>query len=153
MALRYVSGDIFHASSSRAFAVGCNAAGTRGRGMSADVFDRWPDAYTAYRVYCTTVGHLGGCFVWQGNSYSVFDLIVQKTWKSRPDLTAIRVALSSMIAQAQDLGIDEISVPRVGTGLQGLDWPDVRDVIKSVAEYAPVAVTVFDRFVADQAPY
>jgi len=152
MALRYVTGDVFHPSSPRAFAFGCNAAGSRGRGMSAEVCDRWPDLYSVYRDHCATIGHLGSCFSWKTGAYTVFGLVIQRTWKARPDLVAIRVAVAAMLAQAEDLGIAEVAIPRIGTGLQGLDWPDVRDVIKSVAESANVAVTVFDRFIAGQAP-
>lgn len=119
--------------------------------MSAELYDRWPALYDAYRAYCAA-GHLGGCFSWREGRHTVFGLAIQKTWRTKPDLIAIRVALSSMVAQAQDLGIAEVSVPRIGTGLHGLDWPDVRNVIKSVGEHSPVTVVVFDRFVAGQAP-
>lgn len=152
MPLRSVTGDIFHNSSPRALAYGCNAVGTRGRGMSAELYDRWPELYQQYRTYCATSGHLGGCFSWQGGPHTVFGLVIQKTWKTKPDLVAIRVALSSMITQAQDLGVDEVAIPRIGTGLHGIDWPDVRNTIRSIAEHAPLTLTIFDRFIAGAAP-
>lgn len=152
MPLRFVTGDIFHSSSPKAFAFGCNAAGMRGRGMCADLYDRWPNLYSTYRTYCTTVGHLGGCFPWQTGAHSLFGLVIQRTWRSRPDLTAIRVAVASMIALATDAGLDEVAIPRIGTGLQGVDWPDVRDAIVSVAATASITLTVFDQFVAGASP-
>lgn len=152
MTVRSVTGDMLHPSAPKAVAYGCNAAGSYGRGIPEQVYSRWPDLYVVYRAFCQTGDRLGGCFSWGYGANTVFGLVIQRTWRSRADLQAVRTAMHQMLTMADALGVGEISVPRIGTGLNGLDWPDVRNVIEDVAATSAVMITVFERYVQGKQP-
>lgn len=150
--VRYVTGDLLHEDSPKAIVYGCNSAGSYGRGIPEQIYARWPDLYVVYKSFCRAEGRLGACFSWGFKTHTVFGLIIQKTWKSRANLQALRLAFACMLCKAETLGIAQVGVPRLGTGLNGLDWPDVKEVIEAVAAQSPIDVVVFDQFIPGKAP-
>jgi hypothetical protein len=43
--------------------------------------------------------------------------------------------------------VERIALPRIGSGLRGLDWPKVRAVLEEAGGATSVELVVFERYV------
>ena len=65
MPTTFVKGDLFHTAGIRAYAQGCNCAGTMDAGVGVAFKKRWPGMFEEYRLRCGDGRfHLGDVFVW-----------------------------------------------------------------------------------------
>jgi O-acetyl-ADP-ribose deacetylase (regulator of RNase III) len=48
-----------------------------------------------------------------------------------------------MLTHASNSGISSIGLPRIGCGIGGLIWEDVRNVLRTLAESSPVDIVVY----------
>jgi O-acetyl-ADP-ribose deacetylase (regulator of RNase III) len=152
MPISFESGDIFATTELRGFAHGCNCAGAMGKGIAVAFKQRWPAMYEEYRRRCKAGSFtLGDVFVWEQGNDVVFNLGTQRSWTTRAELTAVQKALTGMVREAEQRGVNEIALPRIGAGLGGLAWDDVRAVLEQVANKSPVLLRVCDVFTAGKA--
>lgn len=147
MPVTFIAGDLFTHPGLEAIAHGCNCAGAMGKGIALESKRRWPDMYHEYRNRCLNDRfHPGDLFVWQAVDITIFNLGTQKSWKTKAEPEAIRQSLSAMIAMATTMGIATIGLPRIGAGLGGLKWDDVKAIIIELAEEPGVELIVFEVF-------
>ena len=86
--------------------------------------------YEEYRQRCHKGEFiLGDVFTWQAQDVIIFNLGTQKTWKAKADLSAIEKSITTMVKIASKMGIKKIGLPRIGAGLGGLNWNDVKHTI------------------------
>ncbi len=78
---------------------------------------------------------------------TVYSLALQEHWKSRAKLAALTKAMTRTVELAGRAGVARIGVPRIGTGLGGLDWPRVKSVLTKIGDETPVEIVVFEKFV------
>jgi O-acetyl-ADP-ribose deacetylase (regulator of RNase III) len=148
MATLFVSGDLFQYEGVQAFAHGCNCAGAMGKGIAVEFRRRFPRMYTEYKRRCVDGRfQLGDVFTWAEGGVTVFNLGTQKTWRTRADLRAIETAVAGMVTTAEQLGIPRIGMPRIGSGLGGLPWENVRALLERVGESTKVELIVFEEYV------
>lgn len=142
----WVAGDLF-AADLPAIGHGVNCAAAMGRGIAVEFRRRWPDMFEEYRTRCRA-GSLrpGDVFVWRAPDRVIFNLATQQTWRTPATLSAIETSLSRTLDLCSDLGVDRIGLPRIGAGLGGLVWSDVRAVIERVATRAQPRLVVFETF-------
>jgi O-acetyl-ADP-ribose deacetylase (regulator of RNase III) len=57
-----------------------------------------------------------------------------------------------MVKLAEQSGITQLGMPRIASGLGGLDWTRVRKVLGEVAGTSPVEIVVFEQFVRNKEP-
>ena len=125
-------GDLFDAPQP-ALAHGCNCTGGMGAGIAVEFRRRWPDMYDEYRARCLAGVFIpGDVFTWDAADRTVFNLGTQLTPQTPATLEAIGVSVGKMIDAAIWRGMHEIAIPRIGAGLGGLDWPDVKHAIEAI---------------------
>lgn len=145
--LEWTSGDLFADKSLDAVCHGCNCAGAMGKGIALAFRARYPQMYVAYRALCSNGEFaLGDVFRWDGEGMPVFNLATQNHWRSRASLEAIRSAVRRMDEICQSSAIARVGVPRIGAGLGGLAWDDVRAVLESELAASPTRFVVFERY-------
>ncbi len=148
MPVRFESGDLFATDELKAFAHGCNCAGAMGKGIAVAFRERWPEMYEEYRRLCRGGEfQLGDVFVWEEGENVVFNLGTQKTWRTRAELWAVEKSLLSMLKEAERRKLTEIGLPRIGAGLGGLEWADVRSLLERLADSSSVTLRVCETFV------
>jgi O-acetyl-ADP-ribose deacetylase (regulator of RNase III) len=144
----FIKGDIFETEGLRAFAHGCNCAGTMDAGVSIAFKKRWPAMFEEYKARCTDGRlHLGDVLVWTGGDVTVFCLALQEHWKKKAKLPALARSLRKMVQLATSAGIERVGLPRVGAGLGGLDWPRAKSILTEVGGETPLDLVVFEQFV------
>ncbi|MCA9677048.1 MAG: macro domain-containing protein [Myxococcales bacterium] len=143
----FVRGDLFADSTLDALAHGCNCAGAMGKGIAVEFRKRFPRMFAAYKQRCEDgLFTLGDVFVWKDEGRTIFNLGTQKTWKHRAELDAIEKAMRRMVAIAEREGLRHIGLPRIGAGLGGLVWEDVRRAVRRVGEATTVRLVVVETY-------
>lgn len=141
----FVKGDLFADERLDALAHGCNCAGAMGKGIAVEFRRRFPDMYAEYKCRCADGRFgLGDVFVWDARDVTVFNLGTQQSWRSRADLPAIDRALRKMVQTCEERAIKTVGLPRIGAGLGGLPWADVRALVASVGATTTVELMVFE---------
>ena len=148
----FLRGDLFATPEITTFAQGCNCAGAMGKGIALVFRERWPEMYRAYRTRCREgLFGLGDVFLWEGDDARIFNLGTQRTWGVPALPLAIECAVLKMLFMAEDRGIAEIGMPRIGAGLGRLDWPDVAERLESLGGLTKVRLLVCDEYIAGEA--
>jgi O-acetyl-ADP-ribose deacetylase (regulator of RNase III) len=148
MPTSFVKGDLFHTEGLRAYAHGCNCAGAMDSGVALAFKKRWPRMFEEYSLRCADGRfHLGDVFVWNEGDEVVYNLAIQEHWKKKSQIPALARAAKKMVELATHAGIERVGLPRIGTGLGGLDWPRVKKVLNEIGAETTVTLVVFEQFV------
>lgn len=148
MPVSFVKGDLFNTPGLRAYAHGCNCAGTMDAGVAVAFKKRWPRMFAEYAARCADGRfHLGDVFVWSEGDEVVYNLATQEHWKKKAKLPALTRALKKTVELAAHAGINRVGLPRIGAGLGGLEWPRVKSVLAAVGGETAVTLLVFEQFV------
>lgn len=143
----FTKGDLFAYSNLQSFAHGCNCRGAMGKGIALEFKKRFPLMYSQYKKLCERGEfNLGSVFVYKEDAFTVFDIGTQISWGVKAEISAIEIGLSSMLELAKTYGVTKIGLPRLGAGLGGLDWKDVKPVVKRICEPSDIEVIVFEEF-------
>lgn len=122
-----------------ALAQGVNCIGVMGAGI-APVFKRifGEDMFEDYRTSCRSGAlTVGGLHVWRSPDATLpwlYNLASQHDKGRDARLDAIESSLTAAIDHAEESGVSSgvwisaIALPRVGAGIGGLAWPDVKDI-------------------------
>lgn len=147
--VRYIEfGNIFKIDGVKNYAHGCNCAGAMGKGIAVEFKQRYPEMYKEYKVLCKTGKFtLGSVFEYDYGDGYVFNLGTQVSWTTRANIEAVGQAIDKMLITASALKIDKIALPKIGAGLGGLNWDDVKLVIETAAaNYPEVDLFVVENF-------
>ena len=144
----FIKGDIFETEGLRAYAHGCNAAGSMDAGIAVAFKKRWPAMFEEYAAHCRDRRFaLGDVLVWSDDTVTVYCLAIQEHWKAKAKLAALAKALRKMVQLAAAAGIDRVGLPRIGAGLGGLDWNRAKSILTEVGGETKVTLLVFEQFV------
>lgn len=135
--IREVEGDIL-LSRAAALAHGVAPDDDFKSGLALSLRKQWPAMYSDFRHYCHQ-GHPkpGSTWSWGGpGGARIVALLTQEPPKShgghpgRAKLKHVNHALKALRATVEDEGYDSIALPRLATGVGGLEWDDVRPLIE-----------------------
>lgn len=144
MPLSQRTGDLFASNDLDALAHGCNCKGVMGAGIAALFSRKWPEMFRAYRVLCKQ-GRFrpGDCFAWQaGESPVIYNLATQDRPGRHASLEAISASVQKMLVDAKERGIIRIGLPQIGSGIGGLAWDDVQQVLRAQAATSDIELIV-----------
>lgn len=151
MVLYVEYGDIFNLRDIYNYAHGCNCAGAMGKGIALQFKEKYPEMYLEYKNLCKHKQFsLGDIFIYNYGNGVVFNLGTQTTWKTKADISAVEKTLIKMFTHAVQHNIYKIALPRIGAGLGGLDWNNVKSIIDKVAKkYPSVDLMVVENYKKD----
>ena len=144
MKLTHRTGNLFHQRDLPAWAHGVNCAGAMGRGIAVPFKAFFPEMFDEYQERCRLkVLNPGDVFAWQPTASEldhaghqlvrvVYNLATQASWRAPATHPAIAKSVEAMIIMAAHEKVRQIGMPRVGSGLGGLHWPDVHATIARV---------------------
>lgn len=136
MSVFFKTGNLF-SSGADGLAHGCNCCGVMGAGIALEFRKRYPEMFNEYRKNCLNGSFgLGSCFVWKAPSgVTIYNLGTQPRPGACATLESIETSLLTMlrISGLTNLPGHTIAIPRIGCGLGGLNWTDVKPVIERVA--------------------
>lgn len=144
MPFTIVRGDLFESGLS-AIGHGCNCAGAMGAGIALEFRKRYPRMYQEYRHRCQKGQFTpGDVFPWTEGGITIFNLGTQDDWHHGATLGHIERSIYAMIQLAAEMNIPCIGLPRIGAGLGGLPWFQVRVTLERLGESTPIELRVFE---------
>lgn len=148
--IKYIEfGNIFKLQEISAYAHGCNCAGAMGKGIALQFKERYPQMYLEYKKLCKdNLFSLGDIFTYNSEYKTIFNLGTQKTWRTKADINAIEQAFTKMLLYASQNNIDKIALPKIGAGLGGLNWNDVKYMIEKISkDYPKIHLFIVENYI------
>ncbi len=148
-----LTGDILK-SQAQAIAHGVAPNDHFDRGLALSLRERWPSMAKDFRHYARQDHPKpGSLWFWGGaGGVRVFNLLTQEgshehgSHPGKATVSHVRHALQALAKEIQAEGIESIALPRLATGVGGLDWDEVRPVIKETLGALKIPVYVYTRF-------
>lgn len=133
MPVEYREGDLFDQPDVTAIGHGVNTVGVMGAGIAVLFRRKYPEMYRQYVLWCDT-GALqpGGCMPWEADGRFIFNIASQKEPGSNATVQWLASGLTTAIAQARTIGLSKLAIPRIGAGIGGLTWDQVKQVCETL---------------------
>jgi O-acetyl-ADP-ribose deacetylase (regulator of RNase III) len=143
MTVKEVTGDIFELDVD-ALGHGVNCRGKMGAGIAVQFKKKFPYMYDNYRSLCAShYLHLGQVYVYKPvwtthDKRLVYNIASQDLPGANANLEAIRVAVEFVRFDAERRGLNTVALPQIGCGIGGLEWAEVKEVLREAFESSPV---------------
>jgi O-acetyl-ADP-ribose deacetylase (regulator of RNase III) len=153
-----VSGDIL-LSKAQVLAHGVAANDPMNQGLALSLHERYPSMHKDFHHWCH-VNHPkeGETWMWDGaGSVRIVNLITQEGGYgrgSRPgkaSTKSVSDSLKSLAKLAKKQGFTSLALPRLATGVGGLDWSDVKPLIEQRLGDLDIPVYIYTEFRAGEA--
>ena len=147
-----VHGDIL-LSEAKAIAHGVAPNDHFDQGLALALRERFPAMAKDFRHYC----HLqnpkpGNAWLWAGPEKVVVNLMTQesapdnKAHPGKASIQNINHALKSLCGLIEEQGITSIALPRLATGVGGLEWNDVEPLIEKHLGDLKIPVVIYNSY-------
>ena len=147
--IKYKTGHIL-AEDAEALVNTVNCVGVMGRGIALQFKRAFPGNFKAYAARCKR-GEMqpGQVFVFETgqltNPHYIINFPTKRHWRGKSRLEDIESGLVSLATEIRTRGIRSIAIPPLGSGLGGLEWPEVRRRVQAALEkFDDVKVVVFE---------
>lgn len=140
------TGDLF-TSGDQVIGHGVNCAGQMQHGIAVTVAERYSrDMLKDYAQACASgVLRPGGVRLWTKDRSMPFlvNMATQLAPGANARLPFIHQAVRTALSAVEDLGIYKLAIPRIGAGVAGLDWADVRKVLAQASDGHDAALEIW----------
>jgi O-acetyl-ADP-ribose deacetylase (regulator of RNase III) len=122
---------------------GVNCRGVMGAGIAKVFRDKYPGMYDDYVAACIN-GNInpGGVLIWREPDVVIFNLATQLNPGADATLEAVKSSVRIAVGHCYYASIQSLGLPRIGCGIGGLNWPDVKKIMEEVAWEFPVVDVV-----------
>lgn len=141
--LTHKTGDIFQ-SSAGAIGHGVNTRGLMGAGIARQFRQKYPDMYQAYYESCAD-GSLrpGGVFPWKAPGRVIMNIASQQEPGASASYDMLISGVKIALEWCDTYGIETLALPRIGSGIGGLDEAVVEGILIALAEKSPVDIELW----------
>ena len=73
---------------------------------------------------------------------NVFNLVTKEKYWHKPTLDSLRKSIEEMASFAVEMGVKKIAMPKIGCGLDKLDWDDVSVILRETFDDLDVEILV-----------
>lgn len=137
MKLVYINADLFESTSSLAHCVSQDLM--MGKGI-AKQFKRRFGRVEELKAQGRTVG--GVSFLQERNRY-LFYLITKERYFYKPTYDSLKSSLEELRDKCLLLGVKELAIPKIGCGLDRLEWYKVQPIIENVFRHTNMTIKVY----------
>lgn len=139
--IHFMKGDIF-TSECEWLVNPINCVGVMGAGLAKEFKQRYPQMFEAYKYECSSNSiQVGDFFGWLNPDLSGKNVALVPTknhWREKSKITNVDAALSTFCRMRESASwqatIKSIAFPKLGCGLGGLNWQDVKPVMEQHLE-------------------
>ena len=155
--LKEVSGDIL-LSEAQAIAHGVAPEDHFNQGLALALRERYPAMAKDFRHYCQ-LSHpkAGELWVWAGaDGKRIVNLMTQeaprdnKRHPGKATTHTVNVALRNLRKLIEEESFTSVALPRLATGVGGLDWEEVRPLLENHLGDLSIPVHVYTRYIQGQ---
>lgn len=137
--LKEVRGDLFSSPSTEAL---CHCI-ARDYKLGKGIAKLFRDKFGRIDELKDSGARVGGLAVLKDGRRFLYNLVTKEKYSDTPSYESLRKSLEAMKVHCAAHGVESISMPRIGCGLDGLSWPAVRTLIKNVFQLESVRITVY----------
>ncbi len=142
MSVVYQTGDLF-TTEMPAIGHGVNTKGLMGAGIAVLIRKNFPDVYEQYKEICNknelAAGDLLPIFSIENTLRPIW--VLNLASQDEPGANASLQLLESSLIQSFDFcadsGLEGFALPRIGAGIGGLEWEDVKTTVEKISEDYP----------------
>jgi O-acetyl-ADP-ribose deacetylase (regulator of RNase III) len=154
--IKNVEGDIL-LSQAEAIAHGVAPNDNYHQGLALALREKWPQMYKDFRHYChDSHPKAGDIWAWQIDGRYVISLFTQEAaygHGSKPGkahMEYVNHALRALHKYAEKNKLSSIALPRLATGVGGLDWEDIEPLIERHLKSLKIPIYVYTVYHKDQ---
>lgn len=136
--IKTVKGDLFSADDSYYFAHCVSADYALGAGIAKQFRDRMNMREKLFLQHDNP--KVGSAYLVD----NVFNLVTKERYFQKPTYESLCRALIDMVVQCVPLGINKIAMPKIGCGLDKLDWNAVRAIIEATVWQENIEIVVYE---------
>ena len=96
-----------------------------------------------YEIECFPGQKPGGCAILHREQRYIYYLVTKERYWNKPTYATLRASLETMKTHCGENGVEHLSMPRIGCGLDGLQWPKVVEIVKDVFKDLDIKITVY----------
>lgn len=147
--IEYKSGDILREDAD-ALVNTVNCVGVMGRGVALQFKKAFPQNFEAYAAACkNNEVQPGKMFVFETGQLTapryIINFPTKRHWRGKSQLEDIEAGLQDLVARIRQYDIRSVALPPLGSGLGGLEWPEVKARIEqAMAPLEEVHVRVYE---------
>ncbi len=138
-----IEGDVFTSQKSLAHCVSADLEMSKGIAKEFDERFGNKDVLHEQFVQPGGVAILDSLYHGGDEKTFVYYLVTKKKYFQKPKLHILRLSLECMRNHALKNNVDIISMPRIGTGLDKLDWRNVKQTLFEVFENTGIKIQVY----------
>lgn len=143
--LFFLSGSIFN-SAHQTIVNPIDLTGAMGADLALKFVERFPELKAQYQVNHKN-GHMQPGKLWLYKHTTTFPWVLcfptKHHWSEPASLELIELGLKKFVDTYSVKGIAEISFPKLGCGLGGLEWSDVKPMMIRYLDQVDIPVTVY----------
>jgi O-acetyl-ADP-ribose deacetylase (regulator of RNase III) len=150
--IKEVTGDIT-LTKARAIAHGVAPNDHFDSGLALSLRETFPAMYKDFRHYCHQFSpKTGSVWIWSGVEHRIVNLFTQEapqTDRAHPgkaSLANVNHALKELAHLITVERVESVAMPRLATGVGGLDWEEVKPLIYKHLDSLPVKVYLYSHF-------
>ena len=86
---------------------------------------------------------VGGVAVLRHKERYIYNLVTKEKYHEKPTMTALRNSLSAMQKHMQEKGVEDVAMPRIGCGLDLLQWRRVKLLLEEVFNNSESNIVIY----------
>ena len=147
--ITFKHGDLFQ-ERAQALVNPVNCVGVMGKGIALQFKEKFPDNFKEYAQACRwNQVRPGRMFVFetyrpQAPQY-IINFPTKRHWRDSSRMDDIETGTLTLAQEIKDRRIGSVAIPALGSGLGGLDWKQVREILESgLRELEEVRITIYE---------
>lgn len=141
--IKYIKGNIFN-SGCAVLVNPVNCVGVMGKGLALKFKKRYPVMFQTYKNVCDTKElRPGQPMLVYGPDKSVILFPTKYHWREKSKVIYIKDGLEAISCCYKSFGIESIAFPKLGCGLGGLDWEEIRPLIEQYMSRLDIYVEIY----------
>lgn len=140
--IEYITGKSIFESNAQTLVNPVNCVGIMGAGLALQFKNLFPNMFQEYKELCDNGGlSVGKSFLYKGNKW-IYNFPTKVHWKDNSKIEYINDGLKNFVDTYKRRQIRSIAFPKIGAGLGGLYWEDVKKSMEYYLKNIDIPVSV-----------
>ena len=139
MDLKYFKGNLFSAPSNVSLA----HCVSRDMKMGAGIAAQFKNTFGNVDLLLSQEKKVGEVAYMTFPDRNVFNLITKELYFHKPTYDNLRIALTNLRLLCEQLDVTKLAMPKIGCGLDKLQWIMVENIIKSVFLHSKIEISIY----------
>ena len=132
-------GDLFSAPNNMSLAHCISQDCVMGKGIAKQFSEKF-GRVNEIKEQCVKVG---GVAILKDKERFIYNLVTKHKYYEKPTMTDLRNSLLEMRKHMKEKGVESVGMPRIGCGLDLLDWGQVKRLLEEVFQDSSINIVIF----------